>query len=177
MKLAINPSPLDVNMWEKQWVDWLAAQGRFRGETAHWDWLGKLLRVGPDGNIVLLALVDDDDSLCDGLMMIKWPMASRLAPDGFAAHVEYLEIAPWNRAAISPARVHKGIGTLLISYAVMCSEDWSLEGRVNLCSLPQAEGFYERIGMIACGTGAGYDRELTFFELPAMSVEEFLNGV
>lgn len=80
-------------------------------------------------------------------------------------YVEYVEVAPWNRARLHDPVRYKGVGTLLIASAIEKSFAEDCKGRVGLHALPQSAGWYEsRLGM----TNLGEDKSkqnLPYFEI------------
>ena len=172
MRFVTDADLYQLHLWETQWKDFLRSRRMRRGQSAHWNWIEKPFLFASHANYVLGALVGEDDR-CHGMMVITWPTPSRIAPAESAVHVEYLEVAPWNRSGIAERELC-GIGTLLLSYAVAASEELDMNGRVSLCSLPQSEPFYERIGFIETGVGEGHDANMKFFELQAITADAFL---
>ncbi len=62
-------------------------------------------------------------------------------------YVETIMTAPWNRPRIQRPPEFKGIGRQMMQFAQQRSLALGYQGRVGLLSLPDAVGFYERIGM------------------------------
>lgn len=78
-------------------------------------------------------------------------------------YLDYMETAPWNLAEYVPEPPLFGVGTVFLAAAVEISieEEWG--GRIGLHSLPNAEPFYRRRGLV----GLERDPEkqlLTYFE-------------
>jgi len=63
-------------------------------------------------------------------------------------HIDYIATAPWNYYVSGKIR---RIGYGLIYYAIRTSHYIGLNGEFYLNALPQAEKFYERIGMVHTG--------------------------
>lgn len=63
--------------------------------------------------------------------------------------IDYVESAPWNFEPFTrpdPPRL-RGIGGILIEYAVRISHEMGLRGRIGLFSLSGAESFYSHLGL------------------------------
>jgi hypothetical protein len=65
--------------------------------------------------------------------------------DSYGIHALRLSTAPWNRP---PARRYEGVGSLLVGIAILQSLESSHDGCVHCESLPAAEAFHERNGMV-----------------------------
>ena len=65
------------------------------------------------------------------------------------------------------------IGSVLLRWAVKQSDEEGFHGRVGLHALPQACGFYQRLGMTPLGKDI-HKENLDYFELPRQSAEQFL---
>ena len=172
MRFVTDADLYQFHLWETEWKEFVRSRRLRRGQSSHWNWIDKPFLFASHQEHVLGALVGQDDR-CHGMMLITWATRSRLVPDRNAVHVEYLEVAPWNRRGFSE-REYRGIGMLLLSYAIAWSEELDMNGRVNLCSLPQAESFYERIGFVEVGVGDGQQANMKFFELEAVTADAFL---
>ncbi len=85
--------------------------------------------------------------------------------------MDYLAAAPWN---INSPPHFKRCGTLLIKQAIQESASQGWEGRFALHSLPQAEDFYRKCGMIDLGTDSTYE-DLRYFEMDAVQAQTFLS--
>ncbi|MCL2716575.1 MAG: GNAT family N-acetyltransferase [Alphaproteobacteria bacterium] len=89
-------------------------------------------------------------------------------------YVDYLEVAPWNRRKLEAKPRLIGVGTALMTAAVMLSFDEGFEGRLGLHSLPQADAFYRQMGMRDLGEDAKY-QNLKYFEMTEERTREFLD--
>ena len=88
-------------------------------------------------------------------------------------YVYFLETAPWNLLIpiLEPRPLFLGVGTNLIVTCARFSIISGTEGRVGLHSLPQAMGFYERLGFENMGEDMDHEG-LCYMEL---SPERALN--
>jgi hypothetical protein len=91
-------------------------------------------------------------------------------------YVEYLEVAPWNRRAVTNAPRYKGVGTVLMAAAIQLSLDEGNNGRIGLHSLPQADTFYRDVcQMTDLGPDATYPSyPLRYFEMTAEQASAFM---
>lgn len=66
-------------------------------------------------------------------------------------HVNFLAAAPWNRVSTVRKRVYRQVGQYLLATAALVSY-WHLSNATfELESLPDAENFYRKQGMVATG--------------------------
>jgi hypothetical protein len=142
-------------------------------EHAHWDWRNKADSVEAGRHMLVAA---DCDHEIQGLMAIlRLPRPALLSP-GHVVYVDYLESAPWNLKGLVEAPRFLGVGTILMAEAVRISIEESLEGRVGLHSLPQAEAFYVKCGMTRVGIDSDY-YDLTYFEFSGRDGMNWLNSI
>ena len=174
MRPIYGPDPYEIYQWQEDWKDFAWDIDLENGESDHWEWFSKALQVGQDVESLLVALADDVDDRCHGLMKLVWPKDSRLAPGRPSLYVDYLEIAPWNRKDYPRRREYTGLGLAMMRHAAQISDELGFAGRLTLCSLPQAEAFYRKIPMSELGVGEGHDDHLAFFELDAATAMEFI---
>lgn len=66
------------------------------------------------------------------------------------------------------------IGSVLLEVAIYKSIECGCEGRLILHSLPDAEPFYRKRGMIDLGADSRHPREFTWFELSADGARKLL---
>lgn len=78
-------------------------------------------------------------------------------------YVQILETAPWNRRSFQPLPTYKLVGTALLKFAQLRSEELGYRGLVGLHSLPKSESFYRQMKMIDCGRDEERE-QLTYFE-------------
>jgi hypothetical protein len=74
-----------------------------------------------------------------------------------------LATAPWNRLSNPDPRGFRAVGSALFRFARFRSEELGYGELVGLHSLPAAEAFYRKLGMIDGGADAEKDN-LTYFE-------------
>ncbi|MBD2496734.1 MAG: GNAT family N-acetyltransferase [Nostoc sp. TH1S01] len=146
--------------YTSRWKEQLSLHGQ---EDKFWDWEFKLqFVISRQPNREGFAIEYEDET--QGLMIIEIQMhGSRLAPGKRLVYVDGIASAPWNREVIQRPPKYKGVGTALLSFARTRSLELGFEGRVGLHSLPGAEKFYERQGMIDLGADEDYD-DLVYFE-------------
>jgi len=88
-------------------------------------------------------------------------------------YIDYLEVAPWNRAHLGKPPRLRGTGSALLTAAITLSEELGFKGRIGLHSLPQSDEFYRKLGMVDLGPDAkSYD--LRYFEMTAAGAKAFL---
>lgn len=139
-------------------------------EHAHWDWRNKadprvlqwfrLMAIEYEGVQALMAVV-------------KEPIGSRLASGERVVYVSVIEVAPWNLSLYTAAPRSSGCGSRLLGAAVRLSEELGCSGRVGLHSLPQAETYYNRCGLIRVGADVENGR-LVYYEFDPTTAERFL---
>jgi hypothetical protein len=139
---------------------------------AHWDW-GKKCAAAPGANRKIYGLLNGDD--VEGAMVIKFGETTRVGLSQGLLYVDFVSVAPWNRAEIQNPQRFNGLGRLLMGAAVALSISEGLDGRCGLHSLPSAEGFYRRIGMADLGPDPAKDG-LRYFEFDADAAKNSLDG-
>lgn len=160
----VRPARLgDIVLWQ-QWQDRMPVAAK----DAHWRWDEYILmaEMFPQ-QLACFILVTEE---AQGLMLLELERKSDLGER--CAHGLRLSTAPWNRG---PGRRYKGVGTALLTRAVLLSVEKGYEGRLWLEALPDAEDFYRRLGLIElpepeCETG------LKQFELDAATAKVFLEA-
>lgn len=115
----------------------------------HWDW-ERLTRIY--GNKILhecIAVLSQEDYL-EGSMIYHFNAKSKLELNKGSVYVERVSSAPRNRNWLVNEPFYKGIGTVLLYWAVRESYNAGLRGRVSLESLPTSNTvqFYERKGFV-----------------------------
>lgn len=143
-----------------------------RQESSHWNWRAKMRRVRRSPIASSFAIVYRD--VTQGVMIVDASRTARLEPDcgQGLVYVEYVEVAPWNRAGWKPDRMLQWIGTVLVRAAVNRSIELGFGGRIGLHSLPQADTFYRHIGMTNLGVDAKY-QNLCYFEMTSQQAIAF----
>lgn len=115
----------------------------------HWDW-EELVKVY--GNQVLhecVAILSQEDYL-EGAMIYHFNAKSKLQSGKGSVYVERVSSAPHNRNWLTNQPFYKGIGTMLLYWAVRESYNAGLRGRVSLESLPTPSTvkFYNNKGFV-----------------------------
>jgi GNAT superfamily N-acetyltransferase len=142
----------------------------------HWNWWEKAdeLKLLATGSVGVHC-----QGQWQGLMMTTTVgHVSRLGADTGKplVYVKYLESAPWNVEAFTPAPKYGAIGTRLLEAAVRLSIAEGFDGRIGLHALPnpRTERFYQRRGL----TGLGPDslaEDLPYYEFSPAAALGFLN--
>ena len=129
---------------------------------AGWIWDYKLRQSQQQDRYEAYSL--DVDGFSQGLIFIEtqWHR-SQLAERPPLVYVEAISSAPWNRGYIEQPPWLRGVGRRLLTFARLRSVDLGYGGRVGLHSLPNVEGFYERLKMTDYGPDLEKDG-LIYFE-------------
>jgi hypothetical protein len=137
-------------------------------EDRHWDW-GSKIRLKGTSNFESYAL--ECQQITQGLIILEIDFhRSRIESGKSLVYVDYLSTAPWNRSSFeNPAR-YKGVGGILLGWAVSRSFDLEYQGRIGLHSLPKAEGFYRKFNINDFGKDPNY-YNLRYFELSSESAK------
>jgi hypothetical protein len=144
--------------------------GKLGAQDAHWNWRAKHQQM--TGGVQFMYALLDGGSV-EALMLIHLSHYSQLTRTASReiVYVDEVAVAPWNRAVIGRRR-YEGLGKLMLAVAVSRSLDEGMEGRCGLHSLPQAEGFYQKIGMR--DVGLVDDHGLKYFEFEPAAAETFI---
>ncbi|MDB4913920.1 MAG: hypothetical protein JWM95_1564 [Gemmatimonadetes bacterium] len=169
--------------WEKTWVPERAAI-RKRLEDAkiskdqwpqsiHWEWPIKIADVS--GLLAYAGFAVTCGNALEGLMRVALHRSARLPSEVGKplVYIDYVEVAPWNWPAMGKPLRYKGIGTALLTAAVILSRKEGFYGRVGLHSLPQAAAFYVKAGMATLGEDPDVEG-LDYFELSPAAASAFL---
>jgi GNAT superfamily N-acetyltransferase len=169
--------------WQTQWqpalIETLRALAQ-RGvpmakwpQSWHWDWRQK--RTGVAGLLAYPGFSVVAQGVTQGLAQIDLTRSARAHEHAGKpiAYVDYLEVAPWNRADLGKAPRLRGVGTALLSATVALSDQEGFKGRIGLHSLPQADDFYRRKGLTDLGPDAQY-QGLRYFEMSEDHARAFL---
>lgn len=170
--------------WETKWqpalfdtLKRLAEQGVPRAlwpQSRHWDWPRKVAEV--KGLLAFRGLSLISEGVTQGLMRVDLNQVGRDSSQlgKPLVYVDYLEAAPWNRPDCSDAPRFRGIGSALMTAAILLSQEEGFHGRVGLHSLPQSERFYrDSCRMIERGPDPEYDN-LVYFEMTSEQATAFL---
>lgn len=149
-----------VNLWNVEDFLW-QWPGKCQDRIGKLEWASFALRCG--GNT-------------QGLMFLNLLRRARLQSQ-LSQHLVYVDLvstAPWNRPRLTPKPLYAGVGTVLITEAILLSQEEGFEGRVGLHSLPGAEMLYRnKFGMDCLGPDPGYDG-LPYFELTPQRATQLL---
>ncbi|MDN3379316.1 MULTISPECIES: GNAT family N-acetyltransferase [unclassified Pseudoalteromonas] len=156
---------LDANFQQSEINDILK---QIPTEDCHWCWVNKSKAFNSDEYSWFFFHTDEVESVC----LTYHPKSSELK-DSNIFYIEYIAIAPWNRDDPYKSKKFKGIGSLLIKEVLKYFIDTKgYELGFSLHSLPQAVGFYQRIGMQHVSSA---DKEgLRYFEMPDDKAAEFM---
>lgn len=140
-----------------------ATAARLQLEDEHWDWLTKTMCYRSPGYEWFFLIADNKPQ---GACLIYHPYKSAFSGNEIF-YIEYVAVAPWNRANPMQARDFSGVGSLLIKAAIQYAVS-SLKLNHGFClhALAQAVPYYEKIGMLA-------NREL---DKPNLQYFEMLEG-
>jgi len=142
-------------------------------EDAHWDWTSKVLQTRD--SLAHKHFAIECESKTQGLMQVEMSMhRSRIEPGQHMVYVDYLSVAPWNRAPVVERPRFKLVGTILLAQAVGLSDNEGFFGRMGLHALPAAAEWYRNsIKMTSFGLDPNYEK-LEYFELSQDSAKQFL---
>ncbi len=143
-------------------------------QSWHWNWEQKSARV--QGLLAYRGLCVVAQGETQGLAQIDLTKSCREPGQARRplVYLDYLEVAPWNRHEIQQPTRFRGVGTALLSAAVQLSLDEGFKGRLGLHSLPQADDFYQGMGMTDLGPDSDY-QGLRYFEMTADHARAFLD--
>lgn len=150
---------------------WVETQGNFGVQDKHWDWRKKSA-FAPKSNHLVFSLLNASE--VEAAMMLLFSKNSRQpgAPKSIV-YVDYVAVAPWNRKPIQDPQRFKHLGTVMLGVAIQTSIRDGRDGLCGLHSLPQAEGFYRKIGMTDFGIDSAYS-SLRYFEFSAQAAKNFV---
>lgn len=138
MRAEVRPSMLeDALLWARGWVPRFPADA----EDSGWDWrqLIDLSQAMPNRFACYSLLADGE---LQGLRMLE---VSEDEVNGYGTHALRLSTAPWNRR---PEFRFRGVGSLLVAAGLLRSVEDGHEGCMHCSSLPRAEPFHQRNGMV-----------------------------
>lgn len=157
---------------EKKGIEaWQQIQSQYVVQDAHWNWAKKRDSI-LEASQRMYALVAGES--VEALMCLDLSAYSMIRKESATniVYVDYLAVAPWNRAAIQQRPRFKGLGTIMLGVAVSISLEEEMEGRCGLHSLSQAVGFYTQVGMK--NTGLVDEHNLIYFEFEPEAARKFL---
>lgn len=141
---------------------WKSPLQQFGTPDQDWDWefKARVYRLRPGSEMYAV----ECNALTQGLMLIATAgHRSWFEPASRIVYVQYLATAPWNRLEIQDPPTYKTVGTVLLKFARFRSAELGYGGLVGLHSLPGAEGFYRKQGMMELGADPTEDN-LVYFE-------------
>jgi hypothetical protein len=123
------------------WTHW-HGQMPAGAEDTHWEWdrLMDLAFALPERFAVYSLEAEGE---LQGLRMLE---VSEDDVDAYGVHALRLSTAPWNR---EPELRYRGVGSLLVGVAILRSLSDGRGGCVHCESLPAAEAFHKKNGMVA----------------------------
>ncbi len=141
-------------------------------QSWHWNWQQKTARV--QGLLAFRGFSVVALGETQGLAQVDLTKACREPSQRGKPliHLDYLEVAPWNRPEFGTAPRLRGVGSALITAAIALSEGEGFKGRLGLHSLPQADAFYRKIGMTDLGLDAAC-QNLRYFEMTSSQARAF----
>ena len=111
--------------------------------------------------------VECDDEIKGLMTVASRTRFASLTPGSNAVYVDYVEKAPWNIATPNSPPCFEGIGTVLLTDAVLLSQELGHGGRIGLHPLGSAEKYYrDQLGMTDLGEDPAY-YGLRYFEYTA----------
>lgn len=121
------------------------ALGGIQVDDHHWRWFNKALALSSDSYHWFFVMVD---KIPQAACLVFHPKESAFEKKNIY-YIDYIAIAPWNRKNPMVGREFSGVGGLLVKEVVnYLYENKKIGLGFSLHSLPKAEGFYERIGMV-----------------------------
>jgi hypothetical protein len=133
-------------------------------EDQYWDWEQKQRIYLAGGMGIYEGYAIECEHLTQGMMLIQSRgYRSQIEPTRRLVYVHSLATAPWNRIMNPDLNGFRAVGGALLRFARLRSEELNYGGLVGLHSLPNAEVFYRKMGLIDGGADAAKEN-LTYFE-------------
>lgn len=133
-------------------------------EDQYWDWEKKQRIYLASGMGIYEGYAIECEQLTQGMMLLQIRgYRSQVDPTRRLVYVHSLATAPWNRVSSPDLNGFRAVGGALIKFARLRSEALNYGGLVGLHSLPGAEVFYRKMGMIDGGSDPEKEN-LTYFE-------------
>ena len=150
-------------------------------ESGHWQWEKKFneqQRLSTQDNVSFAIVADDMTQAMIYANLTTTGESSRLSnAEHSSIYVDALEVAPWNYPnLVNDAPLYAHCGSLLMYAAIKMGMYKGTNGRVGLHSLPQANEFYEHIGM----DNFGVDKEkenMNYFEFTPKKAKNYIEEV
>jgi hypothetical protein len=133
-------------------------------EDQYWDWEQKQRIYLAGGAGIYEGYAIECEQLTQGMMLLQVRgYRSQVEPNRRLVYVHSLATAPWNRLSNPAPNRFRAVGGALLRFARFRSEELDYGGLVGLHSLPTAEAFYRKMGMIDGGVDAEKEN-LIYFE-------------
>jgi hypothetical protein len=133
-------------------------------EDRYWDWNQKQRIYLAGGIDTYEGYAIECEGLTQGMMILQIQgYRSQIEPSRRLVYIHSLATAPWNRLSNPDPNGFRAVGSALLRFARFRSEELGYGGFVGLHSLPAAEMFYRKMGMIDGGVDAEKDN-MTYFE-------------
>jgi hypothetical protein len=133
-------------------------------EDRYWDWEQKQRIYLAGGIDIYEGYAIECERLTQGMMILQVQgYRSQIEPNRRLVYIHSLATAPWNRLSNPDPNGFRAVGSALIRFARFRSEELGYGGLVGLHSLPAAEMFYRKMGMIDGGADAEKEN-MTYFE-------------
>jgi hypothetical protein len=133
-------------------------------EDQYWDWEKKQRIYLAGGMGIYEGYAIEYEQLTQGMMLLQISgYRSQVDPTRRLVYVHSLATAPWNRISNPDFNGLRAVGGALLRFAQFRSEELNYGGLVGLHSLPGAEVFYRKMGMIDGGSDSEKEN-LTYFE-------------
>ncbi|MGL4431805.1 MAG: hypothetical protein ACRCUW_04010 [Plesiomonas shigelloides] len=137
-----------------------------------WNWVKKAMLL-QSGDYLWFSL--EHNGNVEAAVVVKHPENSRIDAAEIY-YVDYLAVAPWNRDTPLHSRQFKGLGTTLLKeVGKYLNTRLSYREGFSLHSLPQAETYYTRLGMISFGVDTAKE-DLIYFEMEHGAAKGFIHG-
>ncbi len=136
-------------------------------EDHYWDWEQKQRIYLAGGIGIYEGYTIECEQMTQGMMILQVRgYRSQVDPTRPLVYVHSLATAPWNRLSNPDPNGFRAVGIAMLRFARFRSEKLDYGGLVGLHSLPTAETFYRKMGMIDGGSDAQKEN-LTYKELTA----------
>jgi hypothetical protein len=143
---------------------WKARLITSEDEDQYWDWEAKKNTYLTSGIGIYEGYAVECEQITQGLMLLQTGgYRSQIEPDRRLVYVHSLATAPWNRVSAPELSGFRAVGRTLLKFAQFRSEELGYGGLVGLHSLPSAEAFYHKMGMLDGGKDNSKD-DLNYFE-------------
>jgi len=160
---ATRPPDKPPTHWDFFCDEWVYDADARRQKIKGWDWEEfDWHRFIPASNYETAAAVDPNGRVEGFISVEPGKLADKLV-------VQYLQVAPWNYDHPGSPGERRGVGTMLLRWAVHRSEILGTKGALALSSTKKSEGFYPKLGFQLMKTFGGQK----VYELQASEVANF----